>query len=147
MATKPISTISSIFESLDLIQTESERNGGTGQGQSAGAQAKRTSTSEAAQLLQERKRVAGSGQSAVKLNRNKTAAPTSAAFSMVSASTVATPKYWGGGSSSKKGRNKKGGVKAEGIVTNKKKMAKLKGESYADKRERKQAKKSKVKGR
>ena len=33
------------------------------------------------------------------------------------------------------------------IAINKKKMAKLKGESYADKRERKQAKKSKLKGR
>ena len=102
------STISSIFESLDLIQEESEGRlkEGIEQAQSVEEQAKQTSLSEAAQLLQEKQKCVGSGKSTIKINTNKPHTSNSVAFSMVSASTVAAPKYWGG-RGSKRGKNKK----------------------------------------
>ena len=109
-------------------------------------QAKQTSMSEAAQLLQEKQKCVGSGKSTIKINTNKPHTSNSVAFSMVSASTVAAPKYWGG-RGSKRGKNKKGGVKAEGFTSKKKKIAKLKAESYSDKREWKQAKMTSAKRR
>jgi hypothetical protein len=142
------STLSSIFESLDLIQEESKRDAKEGKDQAQGPelQARHTSMSEAAQVLKEKQQSASDGKSSVNMSRNKPIGSTSVAFSMVSASTVAAPKYWGG-SGSKKGKSRRAGVKAEGPISKKKKVAKFKAESYSDKREWKQAKAMKAKGR
>ena len=152
------STISSIFDSLDLIASGQTNTNGDQQESSTNPNEVTVSgiTTSASAMLLAKRREDSDSRSAIKFNKHSLAPKaTSLIFDRVSASSVAAPKYWGGASS--KSSTKKSSssscaphksasrlamrAKVEHITKPKGKAGRKKrekAESYADKREWKQ---------